>query len=293
MTQEPAPDWSARIALSVAREVRRHRQAKGLSAQQLSDRCARVGMPIQRSVLANLESGRRTTVTIAEVLVLAAALEIPPTSLIVPVGFEEESEVLPGRPGDSYGWAFWVTGEAPLIGSEATVGDATAIRRRLADNPLNRLRAIRKGIDRYIDLYSRYTDRMEESLERLKRNNRDRELLNAAMSEVESIMHKREALLDSIDDEDDPADMTRLAERRRALRLASDDAMERVAALRARVEEYRDDQQEVEAYRVAVEKAKQDVVTAVDEMREAGWIVPDLGLDIDSLREPSASVFDL
>lgn len=95
MTQPPEPDWSTRLALSVAREVRRHRQAAGMSAQQLADRCSEIGMPIKRSVLANLESGRRTTVSISEVLVLAAALDIPPALLVFPVGYEEAQEVLP------------------------------------------------------------------------------------------------------------------------------------------------------------------------------------------------------
>lgn len=97
MAQETSsPDWSTRLALSIAAEVRRHRQAQGLSAQQLSDRCASIGMPIQRSVLANLESGRRTTVTVAEVLVLAHALGVPPGVLMFPVGYERQCEAQPG-----------------------------------------------------------------------------------------------------------------------------------------------------------------------------------------------------
>ncbi|NEA67519.1 helix-turn-helix transcriptional regulator [Streptomyces sp. SID12488] len=107
---DPQPDWSARLALSVAHEVRRHRQDQGLSAQQLSDRCAEIGMPIQRSVLANLESGRRTTVTIAEVLILAAALNIPPVLLVFPLGHAESCEVLPGETFDVLKGIDWFSG---------------------------------------------------------------------------------------------------------------------------------------------------------------------------------------
>ncbi|GAA3853904.1 hypothetical protein GCM10023084_05180 [Streptomyces lacrimifluminis] len=110
MTQPPAPDWSTRLALSVAREVRRHRQSQGLSAQQLADRCTEVGMPIQRSVLANLESGRRTTVTIAEVLVLAAALNVPPAALVFPVGRTDVVEALPGKEIDPLNAVEWFSG---------------------------------------------------------------------------------------------------------------------------------------------------------------------------------------
>jgi transcriptional regulator with XRE-family HTH domain len=110
MTQPPAPDWSTRLAWSVAHEVRRHRQGQGLSAQQLADRCAELGMPIQRSVLANLESGRRTTVTVAEILVLAAALDIPPALLLFPVGHAESVEVLPGKQQESLEAVEWFSG---------------------------------------------------------------------------------------------------------------------------------------------------------------------------------------
>ncbi|WP_075662273.1 helix-turn-helix domain-containing protein [Streptomyces acidiscabies] len=114
MTQPPTPEWSTRLALSIAQEVRRHRQAQGLSAQQLSDRCTELGMPIQRSVLANLESGRRTTVTVAEVLVLATALNIPPGLLLFPVGYAEVVEFLPGRQVDTLDAVDWLSGGKPL-----------------------------------------------------------------------------------------------------------------------------------------------------------------------------------
>lgn len=113
MAQETdAPDWSAGLALAIAGEVRRHRQAQGLSAQQLADRCAAIGMPIQRSVLANLESGRRTTVTVAEVLVLAHALGVPPGVLMFPVGHKQQCEVLPGGYLEPDFAVDWLSGRA-------------------------------------------------------------------------------------------------------------------------------------------------------------------------------------
>lgn len=88
---------------------------RGLSAQQLSDRCAEVGMPIARSVLANFESGRRPTLSVAELLVLAEALKVQPTSLVFPVGYEPTVEVLPGLQYDTFQAAEW-------WGSDAGVG---------------------------------------------------------------------------------------------------------------------------------------------------------------------------
>ena len=92
-------DWPTQVARRVAREVRRHRQMRQprMSVQNLADLTAELGMEIPRSVLANLEGGRRDTISVAEVLVLAAALNVSPLELIFPVGFDEQMEILPGR----------------------------------------------------------------------------------------------------------------------------------------------------------------------------------------------------
>ncbi|MFI5805797.1 helix-turn-helix domain-containing protein [Streptomyces sp. NPDC051561] len=84
-----------------------------MSAQQLSDRCAELGMPIARSVLANFESGRRPTLSVAELLVIAQALRVPPASLVFPVGLMDTVEVLPAQVGDTFDAALWFAGEHP------------------------------------------------------------------------------------------------------------------------------------------------------------------------------------
>lgn len=117
----PVPDadgpfarWQERLARIVGREVLRHRHRRKLSAQQLADRTAELGMPVPRSVLADLEAGKRDTIAAAEVLVLAAALGVAPTELICPVGFDEQIELLPGRMMDPLQAARWVDGELAL-----------------------------------------------------------------------------------------------------------------------------------------------------------------------------------
>jgi hypothetical protein len=114
------------MARLVAREVRRYRESQQpkMSAQQLADRTAELGMPIPRSVLANLESGRRETVSVAEVLVLAAALGVAPIELISPVGFDQQTEMLPGREMDPLSAMRWFTGELKLD----ITGAATTLR---------------------------------------------------------------------------------------------------------------------------------------------------------------------
>lgn len=82
-----------------------------MSAQQLSDACDGLGHPIARSVLANFESGRRPTVSIAELLVFARALEVPAIELVFPLGREETIGVLPGASADTWDALKWFTGE--------------------------------------------------------------------------------------------------------------------------------------------------------------------------------------
>lgn len=124
MAQEEAgAGYSARLAKAVAREVRRHRLRRGWSAQALSDRCAEVGMPIQRSVLANMESGRRSTVTVAELLVLAAALQVSPAELLFAVGYEEHAEPVPEESMDPLRAIHWLDGTRTLSGYPMAVKD--------------------------------------------------------------------------------------------------------------------------------------------------------------------------
>ncbi|WP_372408846.1 helix-turn-helix domain-containing protein [Streptomyces luteireticuli] len=105
------PDWPTQLAHRIAGEVRRYRGMRGISAQQLSDLCAKLGMEIPRAVISNLENGRRTSVTVAEVLVLAAALDVPPLSLVFPVGYQEFCEVLPNRQRGTWGGFLWAAGD--------------------------------------------------------------------------------------------------------------------------------------------------------------------------------------
>ncbi|MFJ6566460.1 helix-turn-helix domain-containing protein [Streptomyces sp. NPDC091292] len=110
-------EWSERLAGVVARELRRHREARGMSAQQLADACTAAGLSIQRSVIANFENGRRASVSVAEVLMFAHVLDVPPVSLICPIGYMHEVEVLPGVTTDPYRAATWVSGTS-FMGEE-------------------------------------------------------------------------------------------------------------------------------------------------------------------------------
>lgn len=84
-----------------------------MSAQHLADACADLGHPIPRNVIANMESGRRSTLPLVDVLVLAAALETPPVLLLYPLGHADEVQKLPlTDPVSTWEALHWFTGEA-------------------------------------------------------------------------------------------------------------------------------------------------------------------------------------
>ena len=82
------------------------------SAQWLADETARLGYPISRAAIANYESGRKKSLDVAELMVLAAALRIPPLTLLFPQLPDGVVEVLPGVETTSWDAAAWFSGEA-------------------------------------------------------------------------------------------------------------------------------------------------------------------------------------
>lgn len=85
-----------------------------MSAQQLADATERAGHGIPRSVLANLESGRRETVTVPELVTLARVLHVWPIELVFPLGRAETVELLPGKQVPTWSAVKWFTGEGPF-----------------------------------------------------------------------------------------------------------------------------------------------------------------------------------
>ncbi|WP_434593903.1 helix-turn-helix domain-containing protein [Streptomyces sp. A5-4] len=111
--EDDVPVWEDQVMATVAGEVRRRRKELRMSAQDLADRCAEIGHPIPRNVIANMESGRRASLPLVDVMVLAAALRTYPICLIYPVGYVDRVQQKPledTRP--TWDAMHWFTGEA-------------------------------------------------------------------------------------------------------------------------------------------------------------------------------------
>ncbi|NYI03420.1 helix-turn-helix domain-containing protein [Allostreptomyces psammosilenae] len=111
MTREA---WMAELTAAVAGRIRRLRKERGLTGEGLAEACSALGVPVPRNVIANLETGRRTTIDLPELLVLARALEVPPITLLFPLGETPTVTVLPGWDVPVWDAVAWFTGEEPL-----------------------------------------------------------------------------------------------------------------------------------------------------------------------------------
>ncbi|MFJ3749266.1 helix-turn-helix domain-containing protein [Streptomyces sp. t99] len=117
--EDDVPEWVDQVMATVAAEVRRRRKELGWSAQDLADRCAEIGHPIPRNVIANMESGRRSNLPLVDVMVLAEALNTPPICLLYPVGYIEDVQRLPLQDSTSTLDALrWFTGEETDLGAD-------------------------------------------------------------------------------------------------------------------------------------------------------------------------------
>lgn len=65
---------TAPISAEVIAKLRALRQIQKVSAQELAERMSAAGYPIKRSVIANLESGRREEVSVDHLVAAAQAL---------------------------------------------------------------------------------------------------------------------------------------------------------------------------------------------------------------------------
>jgi transcriptional regulator with XRE-family HTH domain len=80
----------------ISPEIKRLRTEKKLSAQKLADRTAEIGYCVSRATIAELEIPRRKYISIGELLVLAAALDVSVFDLVFPGYGDTEVETLPG-----------------------------------------------------------------------------------------------------------------------------------------------------------------------------------------------------
>lgn len=270
MTQPSEPEWSTELALSVAAEVRRHRQAQGLSAQQLADRCAELGMPIQRSVIANMESGRRTTVTVAEVLVLAAALQVPPALLLLSVGHSEKVEILPRQFVDPLDAADW------FVGIGRGLGPSFSTRGKNSLHVYRRHRALSNQLRRLLEQREQSRTEYVQSQEGEQERRRRRDALNAQMAELQVIVFDHRAREQLAAPGERVVEPPEVAEATAAIsELSREEAELGLPALTAKYLRIA-----IERLDESIEQAAYELAKVRRDIQEAGWVLPRLRDDL-------------
>ncbi|MFD4368986.1 helix-turn-helix domain-containing protein [Rhodococcus sp. NPDC058521] len=125
--------WDENTTARIGEAVKAARSARGWSAKALADRTAQLGHAVGRATISELETGRRRNIAVAELLILGAALEVPPLQLLYPDLPEGRVDVWPGREVTSHEAVEWVAGKHDPKYLDDQVG---WVWRRPGDGPL-------------------------------------------------------------------------------------------------------------------------------------------------------------
>lgn len=110
MTGMQSNEWQKELVARIGRAIDRARDGK--SDQWIADRTERLGNPLSRTAVSEYRRGIRKTITVADWLTLAAALGVPPVSLLFPDLPDGPVDLFPSTPMvNSFDALLWVTGE--------------------------------------------------------------------------------------------------------------------------------------------------------------------------------------
>ena len=105
--------WADATHQRIADAIKAARKGK-YSAEQIADQCAELGHPISRAMITNFETNRKQSLTVAELLVIAMALGVPPVALIYPGLPDEVVELVPGQEVRTFQALAWFSGDRDL-----------------------------------------------------------------------------------------------------------------------------------------------------------------------------------
>ena len=110
-----AKAWELDLAGRVGEAVQARRKALKRTAVQVAERTKELGYPITRVTITKIENNTRTgKIDVAELLVLAAALELPPAALLFPNALDDVT-ILPGKPMRGIEAVGWFTGTGTVV----------------------------------------------------------------------------------------------------------------------------------------------------------------------------------
>jgi hypothetical protein len=124
-------NWAEQQARTIGATVYSLRGRR--TGQWLSDETERVGHRVPRTTISELESGKRKSVSTAELCVLAWALKVPPIRLLYPDLPDGPVEIIPGKTVPSIEAATWFSGELTYMPKLTARSEATSDEEWLLD----------------------------------------------------------------------------------------------------------------------------------------------------------------
>jgi len=111
----PGDDWEVRFTKGVVQNIARYRDLRGFTTADLAAACNAIygeADHIKASTLNGLFAGKRKSIGIAEILVFALALNVPPIALLF-ASDNRQIEVSPGQTGETHAieGLTWFTGK--------------------------------------------------------------------------------------------------------------------------------------------------------------------------------------
>lgn len=100
----------------ISRKLKTYRGLRDWSQRELAERLDDLGLPLNRVTLAKIEAGgtRAGNTSVEEVLAIAAALSVPPLSLILPLEGERDIAITPSSPVNPFYALNWMLGLEPF-----------------------------------------------------------------------------------------------------------------------------------------------------------------------------------
>lgn len=115
--------WTEGVHAGIAAAIRATRGSR--SAQWLADQTAELGHPVTRAQITNYENGRKASLDVADLIVIAAALGTSPVCLVYPGPYGEQIAHLPGLDVSQLQAAQWFSGDAWVSGVGDDWNDST------------------------------------------------------------------------------------------------------------------------------------------------------------------------
>jgi transcriptional regulator with XRE-family HTH domain len=162
-----AKTWELDLARRIGEAVKARRKALKLTAVELAERTKELGYPITRVAITKIEGNNRAgKFDVAELLVIAAALNTSPALLLYPGPYNEDVELLPGEVCAEFDAVQWFSGSGYWKTIQGDDTDARAAGRSWAASArtLRTWRALAAAEEQRMWLVSRADDRDRQQI---------------------------------------------------------------------------------------------------------------------------------